>query len=189
MRSRGCGPERGLRASGRPEPPRRDDRRRGEPAFPSAFPFAYTGPGGRLRLRRRFELIVPAQAVRRHGLVDGDLVGVILGPDGCVHLSVVRRVPRTKRFGRVRPVRGDREASGGRIIAWEVLEEGAPVGWVSDEEARHRCLEEGDPISVIGPSLEAKERVSLWVPAPGLSPLPRVRVLGRYEAAGSDDHP
>jgi anaerobic selenocysteine-containing dehydrogenase len=156
-----------------------------KPFLRANLPFSYVGPGGHFPLRDRFELSVPPQAVRRFGLVDGDLVTVTITAEAKVSLEVAVAVPRAAHLARVRKVAVPTAAAGGSSskssVAWEVALDGAAVGWVSDEEACHRGLRDGDVVKVIGPAARGEQLAPLFSPAPGLTPLPRMRVLKHFE--------
>lgn len=116
--------------------------------------FSYRGPHGQLDLRRGLHLVVPAPTVRRLGLVEGDLVAVSFTGRGEAHLTVHQRVPRGRWTGRVaRPGSEAWRSCLEHPGAWPVIDaQGAVVGYVSDDEARHRGLADRDEVTVVGPA-------------------------------------
>jgi len=143
------------------------------------LPFEYEGPDGFFRLRGNFRLVVPDSAVKRLGLVPGDLATVTVTPDRRVELHVLDKAASESALGSVKRV----AAEDGRG-AWQVIGlDRQPLGWVSEAEFVARGLADGDAVTVTRAGRkEGEPPRGLWSPAVGLPALPRCRVLQRHEA-------
>ena len=152
----------------------------------AALPFEYEGPDGFFRLRGNFRLVVPDSAVKRLGLVPGDLVTVTATPDRKVELQVLVRVASESVLGSVKRV----AAEDGRG-AWQVIGlDRQPLGWVSEVEFAARSLADGDAVTVTRAGRkEGEPPRGLWSPAVGLPALPRCRVLQKHEALAAEALP